>query len=259
MVVTALRGGANTFPVTLSAAPRLPAPPEIRLGNATFFADPSGVLWWPAEATLIVADLHLEKGTSFARQGLLLPPYDTRATLDRLAAAIERLGPTRVVALGDSFHDAEAADRLDPADQARLARLVSGRDWLWLAGNHDPKPGPALGGRVALDTAWLGEVALRHEADPDAAGAELSGHYHPKASLAIHGRRLTCRCFVADRRRIILPAFGAYAGGLDVREPALARLFPAGFTAYLIGTHKTLPIPSRLLLPVPESQDSPLL
>jgi uncharacterized protein len=241
-----------------SASPR-PAPPEILLDTARFLADPSGALWWPDTATLIVADLHLEKGSSFARQGLLLPPYDTRATLGRLAAVIERLRPARIVALGDSFHDDEAADRLDPADQALLAQLVERQDWLWLAGNHDPRPGPALGGRVELDACEFDGITLRHEA-AWSGQAELSGHYHPKASVSVHGRRLTCRCFIADQRRVILPAFGAYAGGLDVRDAALRRLFPGDFTAYLIGTHRTLPIHSRhLVRPLEPADEAPLL
>jgi DNA ligase-associated metallophosphoesterase len=227
-----------------------PAAPEIRLGSARFLADPSGAMWWPDRAALIVADLHLEKGSSFARRGVLLPPYDTRATLERLAAVIDKHRPALVVALGDSFHDSEAADRLDPSDQALLADLVARQDWLWIAGNHDPRPGPALGGRVALDASELGEITLRHEAAP-VTSAELSGHFHPKATLSVHGRRLTRRCFVADARRVILPAFGAYAGGLDVGDPVMRRLFPDGFTAYLIGTNRTLPVPSHHLVGTP--------
>ncbi|HVJ53084.1 MAG TPA: ligase-associated DNA damage response endonuclease PdeM [Aliidongia sp.] len=233
--------------------------PEIRLGAARLFADPSGAIWWPDAATLIVADLHLEKGTSFARDGLLLPPYDTRATLTRLAALIRRLRPDRVVALGDSFHDAEAADRLDPTDQAALTDLVSRQDWLWIAGNHDPRPGPALGGRVELEACVIEGLLLRHEAAAVTDRAELSGHYHPKASIAVHGRRLTCRCFVADARRTILPAFGTYAGGLDVRDPALRRLFPDEFTAHLIGTNRAISISSKHLVRPLSAEDARLL
>jgi DNA ligase-associated metallophosphoesterase len=226
----------------------LPPAPPIRLGPAHLVPDPSGALWWPEQATLIVADLHLEKGSSFARRGTLLPPYDTAATLARLAALAERFRPARIVALGDSFHDREAAERLDPGDQRRLEALVAGCDWIWIAGNHDPAPGPALGGTVLAEGSELAGLALRHEAELDPPGPELSGHYHPKASLGIHGRRVTCRCFMADARRVVLPAFGAYAGGLSVRDPALRRLFPAGFTAYLAGTRRVSAIPSAHLL-----------
>jgi uncharacterized protein len=224
-----------------------PAPP-IRLGPAVLVTDPSGALWWPEQATLFVADLHLEKGSSFARRGTLLPPYDTAATLARLTTLAERFQPARIVALGDSFHDAQAAERLDPADQQRLAALVDKTDWIWIAGNHDPAPGPALGGTVLAEGSLLAGLVLRHEAAFDPEGPELSGHYHPKAGISVHGRRVNCRCFMADARRIILPAFGTYAGGLSVRDPALRRLFPDGFTAYLAGTKRVSAIPSSLLL-----------
>jgi len=226
----------------------LPPAPPIRLGPAQLLPDPSGALWWPEQATLIVADLHLEKGSSFARRGTLLPPYDTAATLTRLAALAERFRPARIVALGDSFHDRDAAERLDPADQQRLAALVGSCDWIWIAGNHDPAPGPALGGTILAEGSVLAGLTLRHEAEFEPAGHELSGHYHPKASLSVHGRQLTCRCFMADARRVILPAFGAYAGGLSIRDPALRRLFPASFTAYLTGTRRVSAIPSAHLL-----------
>jgi uncharacterized protein len=226
----------------------IPPAPSIRLGPARLIPDPSGALWWPDQATLIVADLHLEKGSSFARRGTLLPPYDTAATLTRLAVLADHFRPARIVALGDSFHDREAADRLDPADQQRLAALVGGCDWIWIAGNHDPAPGPALGGTILAEGSTLAGLVLRHEAEAEPPEPELSGHYHPKASLSVHGRRVTCRCFMADERRIILPAFGAYAGGLSVRDPALRRLFPSGFTAYLAGTRRVSAIPSIHLL-----------
>ena len=236
----------------------LSAAPPIPLGSARLLPDPSGALWWPEEAALIVADLHLEKGSSFARHGTLLPPYDTAATLTRLAALAERFRPRRIIALGDSFHDGQAAGRLDPTDQRRLETLVRGCDWLWIAGNHDPAPGPALGGTVLADGSPLAGLVLRHEAADVPAGPELSGHYHPKASISVHGRRVSCRCFVADDRRIILPAFGAYAGGLSVLDPALRRLFPAGFTAYLAGTRRVTAVPSVLLTGKPDAEPLPL-
>lgn len=216
------------------------APLPITLGTATLLADASGALWWPDEATLLVADLHLEKGVAFARKGVLLPPYDTRATLDRLAQVIARFAPRRVIALGDSFHDAQAAAQIDPADRARLDAITAGQDWIWIAGNHDIGSGATK--------ILLGDVALRHEAEPTGAGFEISGHYHPKARLGVHGRVVSCRCFVTDGERIVMPAFGAYAGGLDVGDPALRRLFPRGFTAYLAGRERVTAVPSQILL-----------
>ena len=213
------------------------AGPELRAGPARFLADPSGVLWWPEEHTLFVADLHLEKGTSFARAGVLLPPFDTAATLARLAEAVFRLAPARIVALGDSFHDAEGMARLDDRDRAKLAGIAAGRHWIWLGGNHDPAS------LTALD---IGGVSFVHEAGPER-HPEVSGHFHPKASLRIHGRAVSCRCFVGDGTRLILPAFGAYAGGLDVREPAIAGLFPDGFTAHLLGRRRITAVPSTML------------
>ena len=220
--------------------------------------DPSGALWWPEQATLIVADLHLEKGSSFARRGSLLPPYDTGTTLARLAGLVRQFRPVRIVALGDSFHDGEAAERLDPGDRGSLAALVESCEWIWIAGNHDPDPGPGLGGTILAEGSILAGLTLRHEAASAPAGPELSGHYHPKASVSVHGRRVTCRCFMADSQRIVLPAFGAYAGGLSVRDRAFRRLFPIGFTAYLIGTRRVSAFPSALLLG-DSGADEPLL
>ena len=218
-------------------------PIALSLAGTTLVADPSGALWWPDERTLIVADLHFEKGSAFARRGALLPPYDTRATLAALSALIARMAPTRVVALGDSFHDRHGADHLRPDDAAHLSALVDRQDWVWVAGNHDPAPKPALGGRVVADALMLGPLTLRHEAARNAEAGELSGHFHPKAGISIHGRRLTCRCFVADETRVILPAFGAYTGGLDVRDPAISDLFPYGFAAYLAGKTRLTMVP----------------
>jgi DNA ligase-associated metallophosphoesterase len=231
----------------------------LTVGGELLHADPSGALLWPAESTLIVADLHLEKGSSFARRGVFLPPYDTRTTLARLEALIRRLAPSRIVALGDSFHDREAAARLDPADAAALAEIVARQDWIWVAGNHDPMPPSGLGGAIVREAVTLRGLTFRHEAVFEARGPELSGHFHPKASLRVHGRRVSCRCFVADGDRVILPAFGAYAGGLDIRETAVMRLFPKGFTAYLTGTERVTALPSALLrLPEPPQAALPL-
>ena len=217
-------------------------PIALSLAGTTLFADPSGALWWPDERTLVVADLHFEKGAAFARRGALLPPYDTRATLAALDALIGRLAPARVVALGDSFHDTQGADHLRPDDAAQLAALVGRQDWIWVAGNHDPAPGPALGGRVVTDALPLGPLTLRHEAMRGCAPGELSGHFHPKAGISIHGRWLTCRCFVADETRVILPAFGAYAGGLNIRDPAFAPLMRRRPLAAVLGAGRVHPV-----------------
>lgn len=202
------------------------------LNGAELFAEPSGALWWPAAATLIVADLHFEKGTSYATRGVLLPPYDTRTTLARLAAAI---GPRvkRVVCLGDSFHDGDGPERLSEGDAAALRALVERHDWIWIAGNHDPILPAMLGGRTVVGELRLEGLVMRHQAETDAIG-EISGHYHPKSHIDVRGRRLSGACFIHDERRIVLPAFGAYTGGLHVESEAIRALFPARFRIDLV-------------------------
>jgi uncharacterized protein len=211
--------------------------------GAALVAEADGALYWPAARTLVVADLHLEKGSSFARRGVLLPPYDTHATLAALEQAIARRAVERVICLGDSFHDDDAAARLPDAMARRLERLVRGREWIWIAGNHDPAPPASLGGMVMAGAYRLGPLAFRHVAVPAATPGEVSGHYHPKASLRAHGRRLSGRCFVHDERRLVLPAFGAYAGGLDVADPALRHLFPGDVTVHLLARERVTSLP----------------
>jgi DNA ligase-associated metallophosphoesterase len=197
---------------------------------------------------LAFADLHLEKGSSYAPRGTLLPPYDTRTTVKRMADAVGRYRPRIVVCLGDSFHDAGAAARLDDADAAALACLVDGRDWLWIAGNHDPAPPQGLGGRSVAEFV-AGPLRFRHEAVFMTAPGEVSGHFHPKAAVSHRGRRVTGRCFASDGRRLVLPAFGAYAGGLSVTDPVLAGLFPDGFAVWMLGRNRVHRLPAARLSP----------
>lgn len=219
----------------------------LRLNGASLLADPSGALFWPERRTLIVADLHLEKGSSFHRHGALLPPYDTRASLALLAAVLQRHGAERVVCLGDSFHDRSAHERLDAGDAAFLARLVAAHDWTWIAGNHDPAPPPEIGGTVT-DALTLGPLVFRHVATMGGAG-ELSGHFHPTANVVLRTGRLVARCFVGDAQRIILPAFGAFTGGLDVFDPAIARLFPKGFRVHMLSRGRVVSLPPERIAP----------
>jgi len=219
----------------------------LRVNGHTLVPDLSGALWWPARRALIVADLHLEKGSSFAVRGQFLPPYDTAATLARLEEAVARLRPAALVALGDSFHDRTAAERVCEADRERIRALTAGLDWLWIAGNHDPSPPAEWGGRVAEEETLDGLV-FRHEAVPRRPHGELSGHFHPKASVRVRGKRVSARCFVTDGRRLILPSFGAFTGGLDVLDPAVAELFPQGFTAHLLGRRKLVAYPAAALV-----------
>lgn len=210
--------------------------------------DGSGALWLPELSALLVADLHLEKGSSFARRGLMLPPYDTRATLAALEEVVSRLAPRLIICLGDSFHDGAAGERLAAEDRACIARLGAGREIIWISGNHDPEPVAGLPGRQVAELT-LGTLVLRHIPSPVLASGshEIAGHYHPVAAIHRRGRRLRARCFVHDDRRMILPAFGAYTGGLNVLEPEIAGLFAAQFTACMIGTAAVHAIPSRLL------------
>ena len=200
-------------------------------------ADPTGALVWAAQGVLVVSDLHLGKSDRIARRsGRMLPPYETRATLDKLATCIDRYAPSRVICLGDSFDDLDAADSLDDSDLLTLLRLQAGRDWIWIEGNHDAGP-VRLGGRHLA--AWTaGGLTFRHIAQAAATG-EISGHYHPKCGLPRGGTR---PAFLIDAQRIILPAFGVYTGGLRGTHPALRALMAPDATAVLTGA-RALPVP----------------
>ncbi len=165
-----------------------------------------------------------------------MPPYDTAQTLRRLQVAVARLRPATVICLGDSFHDRGAAARLAPADTAVLRDLTAGRRWIWIGGNHDPAPPPEFGGEIAGEIS-MGGLNFRHQAERGAE-AEISGHFHPVASVSIRGRGLRRRCFTVGHQRMIMPAFGAYAGGLNVLDPAVSVLFPMGFEVHLLGDSK---------------------
>ena len=211
----------------------------LRVAGVAVLADVSGALFQPDTGTLIVADLHLEKGSHFARRGQFLPPYDTRATLDRLMRAIRRFRPRHVVCLGDSFHDVDAGARLDPADRDLLRRLVSAQDWTWIVGNHDREIPDGLGGSVASAMDVGGGLRLTHLPGTAPATGEVCGHLHPKASIATRAGRVTAACFVTDGARMVMPAFGAFAGGLDCLDPAISGLFgPAGFRALMLGRER---------------------
>jgi DNA ligase-associated metallophosphoesterase len=203
------------------------------VAGVTFVADLSGALFWDEQSLLVVSDLHLEKGSSFATRGVLLPPYDTAATLGRLAGVIARHDPRMVIALGDSFHDRDAQDRLSAADRDALASMQARRDWIWISGNHDPALPPDLGGAVADEVA-IGPITFRHE--PSGASGEIAGHLHPKARVSARGRSMERRCFASDGERAVMPAFGAYTGGLSIRDKAFARIFQSlGFMAHVLG------------------------
>lgn len=202
--------------------------------NDRLIADCSGALIWPDEKLLVVADLHLEKGSSFARKGSAIPPYDSRAAIERLARVLHRWAPDRVISLGDSFHDQGGADRLSTNDRQEIRGLTSRFDWIWVSGNHDPAPPSNLGGTSA-DEVRIGSIVFRHLPGACTERAEIAGHLHPKASVKARGRRVSRPCFVSDRRRVLLPAFGTYTGGLDVLDPAVAALFPDDYRAYLLG------------------------
>jgi DNA ligase-associated metallophosphoesterase len=205
----------------------------VTIADVVLLADLSGALFWEEPRLLVVSDLHLEKGSSFAARGVLLPPYDTVATLSRLAAVIARHDPRMVIALGDSFHDRNAHHRLSQPDREALTAMQMRRDWIWISGNHDPALPSDLGGVVASEVA-IGPIVFRHE--PTGASGEIAGHLHPKARVSTRGRSTERRCFASDGERAVMPAFGAYTGGLNIRDAAFAKIFGSpGFLAHVLG------------------------
>lgn len=219
----------------------------LEANGAQLIADVSGALFWASEAILIVADLHLEKGSSFAERGSPIPPYDTRATLSALEKTCSHFRPATVIALGDSFHDNNAEHRISGDDRERISRLTSAYEWIWIAGNHDPEP-TSYGGHV-LESIAIGPLLFRHEPTPAPVAGEVAGHLHPCASVRIRGKRLRRRCFATDGSRVVVPAFGAYTGGLDVLDPAFAMVFPGLFHAFMIGRRAVHPVAHHRLVP----------
>ena len=205
----------------------------------TFEATAAGALYWPARRALLVADLHLEKASWFARLGQFLPPYDSHATLTELAAEVQRSGAERLYCLGDSFHDSFGCDRLPPDARALLTELTARLDWTWIVGNHDTGFADHCGGRMAEEVE-LGGIILRHRAVPQDPAPEISGHYHPKFRVNLRGHRVSRRCFVVSAAKIIMPAFGALTGGLDAHHPEI--LGSAGENAAAL-----VPVSDRLL------------
>jgi uncharacterized protein len=235
---TALTVSFNFTPTpNLEGEPSSPRTPqgggEFTIAGVDMLADLSGALFWKEQSLLVVSDLHLEKGSSFAARGVLLPPYDTVATLGRLASVIARHDPKIVLALGDSFHDRTAHERLSTPDREAIAALQARRDWIWISGNHDPALSSDLGGIVASEVA-IGPIVFRHE--PTGSVGEIAGHLHPKARVATRARWLERRCFASDGERAVMPAFGAYTGGLSIRDDAFSKIFAStAFMAHVLG------------------------
>jgi uncharacterized protein len=201
----------------------------------------SGALWVPDQRTLIASDLHLEKGSAFAARGQMLPPYDSPATLAKLEAEIEALAPETVVLLGDSFHDSRAVARMAEVDRTRLSRLADGRRWIWLEGNHDLKAlagAPDMLAGEVVTTLTVGALCLIHEPQSAPGPGEVAGHLHPCARVVAYARGVRRPCFVTDGRRIVLPAFGAFTGGLDVRNEAISSLFDQPPLVAVLGQDK---------------------
>ena len=234
-----------TAPQNATSAGRRQA---IALGGTQLIACADGTLYWPARQTLIVADLHFEKGSAFAMRGQMLPPYDTRETLCRLAAALAAHPVDTVIALGDSLHDIWAGGRIAPIDLTLLRSLQNGRSWVWVSGNHDPKVPGILGG-TAAEQLVLDGISLCHVPSSDTQALEIAGHMHPAARLLSRGQSVRRRCFAASGTRLILPAFGAFTGGLNVMDPAFDRhLGQTSRRVWMLGSEGLYPVPLRMLI-----------
>lgn len=229
--------GANSALTSRSEAPT-PATVEIEVNGTAVICDCAGVMFMPDSSVLVVSDLHLEKGAAFARRGMMLPPYDTVATLNRLAGLVARYNPRMVISLGDSFHDRAGSQFLPEAYRDTLKGLQQGREWTWIEGNHDPdRP-------VGLEGAWVQQLHLetlvfRHEPTSGACDGEIAGHLHPAARVVRRGKAVRRACFASDGKRLLMPAFGATTGGLELRHPAMRGLFePSELVAHLLGRER---------------------
>jgi len=235
--------------MNLSPATMMPDAELIAIAGERAVCDMRGVLYFPETDVLAVSDLHLEKGSSLARRGALLPPYDTIATLARLQEALDLYRPRIVVSLGDSFHDGEGAARLHPAFRKRLEAMMAGRDWFWIAGNHDPDAPADLPGDTVRELA-IGALLFRHEPSRTPVEGEIAGHLHPCARIVQRGRSVRRRCFASDGARMVMPAFGAYTGSLNVLDRAYAGLFRRdSLMAYMMGRDRVFAIAGSMLRP----------
>ncbi|MEM9104156.1 MAG: ligase-associated DNA damage response endonuclease PdeM [Pseudomonadota bacterium] len=210
---------------------------EIGIAETRALCDPLGALYLPESGTLVLSDLHLEKGAAFARRGMMLPPYDTAQTLKLVTAVMDRYRPSCVICLGDSFHDRQGAAALPLPLQQQIAGLMVGRDWFWIAGNHDPDHPEGLGGNCVKEL-YLEGLCFRHEPAQNASEAlgEVAGHLHPAARVVRRGKGVRRPCFASDGLRLIMPSFGVTTGGLNLRNQAFAGLFdPRHLTAHLLG------------------------
>lgn len=221
---------------------------KIRLMDQDLCCDHRGILWIPEWRALVVSDLHFEKGSSFARRGVMLPPYDTAATLKKLEAVVSDYSPEMVVCLGDSFHDDDGSSRLVPSDRERIVSLAENRQWFWISGNHDESLPQGLPGE-AVDELSFGGLTFRHIPGAGAIG-EIAGHLHPAARIIRRGRSVRRPCFAANENRLVMPAFGSFAGTLNVLDAAYDGLFGEKRpTAYLLGRESVYRIGGNLLQP----------
>ena len=221
----------------------------VALGGEPALLDGSGAFVLPDRQTVVFADLHFEKGSAYAERGALLPPWDSAATLERMEAVLACHAPDRVICLGDSFHDTGGGGRMAGPLAGRLRRLADRYNWIWIAGNHDPEIPQGAGG-CTVDRYNLAGLLFLHEPVEQGPGEragsfEICGHFHPKARIRAGPRRITRPCFVGDDRLLILPSFGAYTGGLDIMNPAIAGLFQGDFTAWLISNGAVYAFPSN--------------
>ena len=208
---------------------------EFYLNHTRLIADISGALFWPEKKTVIFSDLHLEKGSWFAKQNVLLPPYDTLDTLNRVEKVVNYFKPSRVISLGDSFHDDTWMERISKAQIAKILNLTNNYEWFWIQGNHDPCGVPSLGG-INLNDYLDPPLTFRHEAKRETTDGEVSGHFHPKAKIKLNRKSFSDRCFISDEKRVILPAFGSFTGGLNVMDKAISSFFRDDFKVFLLGS-----------------------